>query len=85
MRAVSCFLELHSAVSVEGSDNDGLPAFIEEQNLTKHTGRVKCVHPPERRPWHGVNEMIASLHPGGRHAPRERALATVDQSGACLI
>ena len=33
------------AVSVEGSDNEGLPAFIEEQNLTKHTGGVKCVHP----------------------------------------
>ncbi len=35
-------------------------------------------------PLHGVNEMIASLHPGGRHAARERALATVDPSvGDC--
>ncbi|SRR6266566_5503181 len=77
VRAVSYFLKLRSAVSVEGSDNEGLPAFIEEQDLTKHIGRVKCVRPSERRPGHGVNEMIASLHPGGRHAPRERAFATV--------
>ena len=84
VRAVSYFLKLRSAVSVEGSDNEGLPAFIEEQNLTKHTGRVKCVHPSERRPWHGVNEMIASLHRSGRHAARKRALATVDPSvGDC--
>jgi hypothetical protein len=37
VRAVSYFLELRSAVSVEGTDSEGLPAFIEEQNLTKHT------------------------------------------------
>ena len=78
VRDVSYFLELRSAVSVEGSDNEGLPAFIEEQNLTKHTGRVKCVHPSERRPGYGVLEMIAFLHPGGRHAARECAVATVD-------
>ena len=84
VRAVSYFFETSFRRSVEGSDNEGLPAFIEEQNLTKHTGRVKCVHPSERRPWHGVNEMIASLHRSGRHAARKRALATVDPSvGDC--
>jgi hypothetical protein len=54
-RAVSYFLELRSAVYVEGTDSKGLPAFIEQQNLTTHTGRVKCVHPSERRLGHGVN------------------------------
>ena len=84
MRAVSYFLKLRSAVSVEGSDNEGLPAFIEEQDLTKHIGRVKCVHPSERCSGHGVIEMIVPLHPGRRHAARERALATVDPSvGDC--
>jgi hypothetical protein len=77
VRAVSYFLELRPAVSVEGSDNEGLPAFIEEQNFTEHTSRVKCVHPSERCPGHGVIEMIAPLHPGRKHAARERAFATV--------